>query len=465
MSLTSGLVSYWPLDEASGFAYDVHGTNTLITIGFIGTSNGVSSGARDFETSGGTRYFSRSDNTGLSVGDIDFCFAGWFNSESSGVGLNRTIFSKNDKNSVSLQEYFFHLDSESKASWSVVSPTSLITTVKSTGAIANNVWTHFYCWHDSVNNQIGLSINNNTPVLATHSGGVRDGANSFQIGANTSTLCWDGLIDEIGFWKRLLTSTERDKLYSVPYYPLINTKSNADFPIICNLSNTNSGSIIYNLDLDPKLLIQNNASVNSDLLINIDTLNNANMTMSYALPLDFDVLPVNLASMISDYNIELDLSSNNITRTNYKFPIKTSFTTNIISLINGIKYIVNFGASYDTTDSRITLVNFTFDVCLNKFTNQICLVNKNFNTNLVSSLGSLYTLHNNIFVIDPNIFTNINELKTEYLNLDIDLLKDIDSNDPADGLIDDSLWCNIGKIDTYLLANKSNLYTIIEDNC
>ncbi len=44
---------------------------------------------------------------------------------------------------------------------------------------------------------------------------MNDGAGEFQVGAISSTsLWWNGSIDEFGFWKRVLTSQERTDLYA-----------------------------------------------------------------------------------------------------------------------------------------------------------------------------------------------------------------------------------------------------------
>jgi hypothetical protein len=83
------------------------------------------------------------------------------------------------------------------------------------GVVPQNAWHFVVYWHDSVNNQIGIAVNAGTADTGSHSGGVNDGNAPFQIGASVAdNLYWDGFIDEVGFWKRVLTGAERTELYN-----------------------------------------------------------------------------------------------------------------------------------------------------------------------------------------------------------------------------------------------------------
>jgi hypothetical protein len=51
----------------------------------------------------------------------------------------------------------------------------------------------------------------------SYSGGITVNTRDFTIGTQNDTaniFRWDGLIDEVGFWKRVLTSAERTELYN-----------------------------------------------------------------------------------------------------------------------------------------------------------------------------------------------------------------------------------------------------------
>lgn len=219
MALIDSLVSYWKLDEASGNALDAHGSNDLTeTSGTIDAATGKVGGARDFEV-GDTEFFAHADNADLSTGDIDFTWSAWVRLESTGA--NRVVFAKWDF--TGQREYaLFYNNAADRFEFDVSSngQGSGATAVRADtlGAPSLATWYHLVGWHDSVNNQIGICANAGTADVAAHSTGVRDGSAGFALGSFLATGAgdshWDGLIDEVGFWKRVLTSTERTALYN-----------------------------------------------------------------------------------------------------------------------------------------------------------------------------------------------------------------------------------------------------------
>ncbi|TMJ00815.1 MAG: LamG domain-containing protein [Alphaproteobacteria bacterium] len=213
MSLLTNLVSYWKMDEASGNALDAHGSNDLTDNNGVGSATGKIGNARDLEQSS-SQYFSHADNADLSTGDIDFTFAMWVKAESFPsfpVLLNKGVTS-------GTREYLLYYDtSASRFVWLVQDASTAETNVVANnfGAASTSTWYHVVVWHDAGNNQIGISVNAGTPNTSSTSGGVVDGAGTFSVGASPSqSLYWDGLIDEVGFWKRVLTSQERADLYA-----------------------------------------------------------------------------------------------------------------------------------------------------------------------------------------------------------------------------------------------------------
>ena len=236
MALTDNLVSYWKLDEASGDALDAHGSSTLTEhgTGGVGSAAGVISNARDFESSD-SDYFDHADSTDLSAGDIDFTFAAWVKLESDAASM--TVLAKGDWNANG--EYSFRWNSYTWAfevcSGSGFAGYTLLT--EHTIDYVTGAWYYVVFWHDSVNNLIGISANNATPVTTSYSGGVYDGSGAFNLGRQLGNgRHMDGLIDEVGFWKRVLTSQERTDLYSSGAglaYPF-STFSAASFPFLAH---------------------------------------------------------------------------------------------------------------------------------------------------------------------------------------------------------------------------------------
>ncbi len=215
MALTDSLVSHWAMNEASGNALDSFGSNTLTeTSGTIDSAVGKVGNCRDFEA-GDTEYFELADNASLSTGDIDFTFACWINFES--IATFPVIFSKS-VNSGNQREYMLFCDTGVNRLIFRVSSNGTATTDRQAttlGAPTTATWYFVVCWHDSVNNTLNIQVNNGTADSTSYSSGVFDSTAPFQIGAQSSVgIYFDGLIDEVSFWKRVLTAPERTTLYN-----------------------------------------------------------------------------------------------------------------------------------------------------------------------------------------------------------------------------------------------------------
>lgn len=216
MALTDSLISHWKLDEASGNALDAHGANELTeTSGTIDSATGKINNARDYE-SGDTEYHGKADNADLSVGDIDFTIAFWCKPENLS-GLNATIVGKYLTTGNQRAYQLGYATTPARFQFTV-SPDGSATTVVSAdslGAPSNGNWYFIVAWHDASANTINVQVNNGTVDSVSHTTGVFDNTAAFTIGARDgATQPWDGLIDECGFWKRVLTSDERTALYN-----------------------------------------------------------------------------------------------------------------------------------------------------------------------------------------------------------------------------------------------------------
>jgi hypothetical protein len=217
MALKDNLISVWELDEASGNALDSHGTNTLTeTSGTIASAAGKCGNARDFEA-GDTEYFEIADNDSLSTGNIDFTVSAWVYGES--LASFPVIAHKGWRATGSTDKewviWYNAGDKRFMFETCVSSATIRSAYGHNFGEASTATWYHIVAWHDSVNDQIGLSINAGTPNTSTNNVGVNAGAGNLQIGAaSVQSLYWDGLIDQVAFWKRVLTSDERTALYN-----------------------------------------------------------------------------------------------------------------------------------------------------------------------------------------------------------------------------------------------------------
>lgn len=204
MALVDDLISYWKCDEASGDLIDAHSSNDMTDTNTVGAGTGKISGARDME---GTddEYFTIASNASLVTGDIDFSWSFWFNPES-----NASIYYFITKGT----EYEMR-GTTNRIFWTVDGQGFLGGFPASPLTLTAGTWYFVVCWHDATNNLIGRSFNGGTPITTavTHTGST--GSDAVYIGRkNGATDKIDGLIDEIGFWKRKLSDAEISELYN-----------------------------------------------------------------------------------------------------------------------------------------------------------------------------------------------------------------------------------------------------------
>ncbi len=203
MSLLTSLISYWKQDESSGDALDAHGTNPLTQVGSIGTAAGKIGTARDFPDSP-SNYFSHADNSDLSTGDIDFTFSCWVYLDSTSG--ERVPISKANNTST---EYI--LDIVGGQARFYTGSNFIAGDTLSTG-----IWYFIIFWRDSTAGTINIQVNNGAVYSLAVAAPVIV-AVDFRLGVYGTTPSFgpvDGRIDEVGFWKRVLTADERASLYN-----------------------------------------------------------------------------------------------------------------------------------------------------------------------------------------------------------------------------------------------------------
>jgi len=204
--------AYWKLDESTGAAVRVDsGPNGQDLTPFItqASTNGIISNANNYP-SGTSDYVSRVDSTTLSCGDIDFSLGAWIMLYDH---TTRAIVCKGSLGSAAVREY--DIISFSGTFYFSVSNGATVSNVAwSGGASSLNAWHYVVGWHDATANLIWIQVDNGTPVSAAHSGGCNDAAGAFIIGRAGDGFQFEGAVDEVGFWKRLLTSDERTFLYN-----------------------------------------------------------------------------------------------------------------------------------------------------------------------------------------------------------------------------------------------------------
>lgn len=225
VDLSTNLISLWHLDEASGDATDSWGSNTLTGNASPGSTAGKFSNCRTF-TSGSSQYFSKASNASLITGNIDFTFSGWV--YLSSVPSNNdaySLFTKDSDSPASSRDYtidFFRNDSSPSAGGfrfylNGGGGGAPIVSTGYTGYSTTGQWYHLIAWHDAAADTINIQVDG-TVFTANTSGTVpQTGSGQFRLGARQYTGFnnpLNGRLDEVAFWKRKLTTTERAYLFN-----------------------------------------------------------------------------------------------------------------------------------------------------------------------------------------------------------------------------------------------------------
>jgi len=239
-SLLDNLVSYWNLNETFRKRYDSFGGNTLTdnnTVDFaVGVDGGHSLGemglgegtilletgvvntAPRFTGSASTDriLFTTPSDSDLSTGDIDFTVSGWIYIETS---RDHTIIGKGNRTLA--REYFLSVLNDDTVRFEVGNGSGgNVGSVTTAAAISKNAFHFIVGWHDSVNNTVNVQVDNGTITSASTTGSGVSTSEAVTIGAKYQDSAKDlvhntvGRVEEVFFWKKILTSTEKSDLYN-----------------------------------------------------------------------------------------------------------------------------------------------------------------------------------------------------------------------------------------------------------
>lgn len=211
---TGTLAGYWKLGDGGPTWVDSTGTTDLTENGTITAVTGKVENAADFESSDGADYLSGGDTAALEFAGSDFTIAGWVNVENIAI---RTIVAKYNTTG-NQREYALRFNNTPNPDvfQFIVSNDGTATNILSAsthGAPSTGSWYFVVAYHDN-GTEIGISVNDGAFDTAAHTTGVFAGSATFCIGAWDTGNYWDGQIDEVGIWNRLLTAAEITWLYN-----------------------------------------------------------------------------------------------------------------------------------------------------------------------------------------------------------------------------------------------------------
>lgn len=219
-SLVDSLTAYWKLGEATGATrLDSVGTNHLTPTGGANPgpsqTTGIINNGAQF-TAANSEYLIVADTAALSVADVDFSVSLWVRLDTKAT--TQGIFAKAAAaDTVAALEYrLLYNTATDRFNWLVSNGVAATTVVANAlGAVSVATWYHIVVWHDSVNNVIGIRVNDTAQDTAAHTVGCQDGAGAFKIGTTGAIMNFlNGKVDEVGFWKKVLSTAERTQLYN-----------------------------------------------------------------------------------------------------------------------------------------------------------------------------------------------------------------------------------------------------------
>jgi hypothetical protein len=218
--LLAGMAGFWELGEGSGASRaDSFGTSTLTDVNTVTQVTGVAGGkGAHFNLAAGQELYA-ADNAALSMGDIDFSIAAWVKLDSlPGGGSDMCIVSKGDGSSLEYELGYTGPSARFRFQVSSGSAFANNTTVlaNSLGAPSTGRWYHIVGWHDSTSDTINIQVDNGTVDSVAYTHGSYDSAAQFTIGGYNGFggIYFDGSIDQVGLWKRVLVPADRTFLYN-----------------------------------------------------------------------------------------------------------------------------------------------------------------------------------------------------------------------------------------------------------
>ncbi len=212
MGLLDGLEVYFEQEETSGTRFDST-TNNYDLAENIATGNrpGIIGICGDFRT-GGNLVF-RASAALVNFGDEDLTLQCWCTVEASTQTSLQGYMGKY-KSATGQESYQLRYNSGPQKFDFIVHDGTTFKQVQSSAIPPfNGTFQHVICIHDSVANVITMQVNDGTITSTAHSTGIQITTSDFEIGRANTTFGLS-LCDEVGLWRRKLSSAEITSLFN-----------------------------------------------------------------------------------------------------------------------------------------------------------------------------------------------------------------------------------------------------------
>jgi hypothetical protein len=226
MAIIDNLISYWALDESSAGAgavtrNDSHASNNLSDTNTTASGTGIISNGADFEASN-SEYLSITDasQSGLDVtGDMSISM--WLKVESAPSNTEWTLLAKHGGTNATRSYLFRYKDTSGTKALSMRVSSDGTSTNQTESTVNTDLstatWKHVVMTYTASAGEVRFYVDG-SQVGATQTGArtsIYNGTAYFSLGASANgTDNFDGLMDEVGIWDRVLTGAEITSLYN-----------------------------------------------------------------------------------------------------------------------------------------------------------------------------------------------------------------------------------------------------------
>ena len=204
--LTDNLRCFWPLRSADGPHIDVLGVAPLSgdtagwATGKLGVGTGKGNGSSTILTTSGRILVE--GIASASAQHVDFVVAGWLYADAVG---NAEVPIAHYNAVTPERAWVLYTNASNKLQFYVSSNGTTLSNVESTGTMSATTWHFFVIYHDSVADEIGVSLDNSAFDTTSFSGGVWDSDADLSIyaqrsGAGGGTSYFAGRLNDIGYW-------------------------------------------------------------------------------------------------------------------------------------------------------------------------------------------------------------------------------------------------------------------------
>jgi hypothetical protein len=194
------------MQEVSGSRSDVVGGVTLTDNNTVASGTGhVQATAARF-VAANSEYFS---NAELSFGDANYSWALWMNVDV--IVNNGSLLIKGISD---LAEYILAVSLIDATRYTLLWRTRAQADQSASGILFRNAWHLIVVAHDATNNQLYISVDGVAPVPVATAGSPAASAQLFTMGTMFATFFYDGFIEQVGRWSRVLTAADITSLWN-----------------------------------------------------------------------------------------------------------------------------------------------------------------------------------------------------------------------------------------------------------